>query len=112
MHAVTRWPPTAAAFRWLHPDLGFPLVQMMSGVLSESTRQGPALDRAAAAQAAWARAHLAHHPAVDLVVLGHTHRAALEEVAPRRWYLNPGPWMQERRYAVLTDDGPVLEVFD
>lgn len=111
MHAVTRWGPTAALFRWVHPDVGFPLVHALSGLLAESTRDGPALDRAAAAQAAWARRHVAAHPDLDLVLLSHTHRAALERVADRRWYLNPGPWMEERRYAVITPDGPALCVF-
>jgi UDP-2,3-diacylglucosamine hydrolase len=111
MHAVTRWGPTAAAFRWVHPDIGLRLVHAMSGLLAESTRDGPALDRAAAAQAAWARSHLAAHPDLDLLLLGHTHRAALEAVSDRRWYLNPGPWMGERRYALITADGPALLVF-
>lgn len=112
MHAVTRWPLTAAAFRLLHPDLGIRLVHAMSGLLAESTRDGPALDRAAAAQAGWARDYLARHDSVDLVVLGHTHRAACQAVPPRRWYLNPGPWMGERRYALIGADGPALRVFD
>ncbi|HET7040004.1 MAG TPA: UDP-2,3-diacylglucosamine diphosphatase [Gemmatimonadales bacterium] len=112
MHAVTRWPLTAAAFRLLHPDLGIRLVHAMSGLLAESTRDGPALDRAAAAQAGWAREYLARNSAVDLVVLAHTHRAACEAAGDRRWYLNPGPWMGERRYAVVDAQGPALRAFD
>ena len=112
MHALTRWRLTVAAFRWIHPDVGLRLVHGMSGLLAESTRDGPALDRAAAAQSGWARSYLAAHPEIDVVLLGHTHRAALEAVAARRWYLNPGPWMGERRYALITAEGPVLRVFD
>jgi UDP-2,3-diacylglucosamine hydrolase len=111
MHRVTRWRLTSAVFRWVHPDLGMGLVHRMSGRLAESTREGPALDRAAAAQAGWARRYLGDHADVDLVLLSHTHRAALECVAPGRWYLNPGPWMDERRYAVVTREGPALAVF-
>jgi UDP-2,3-diacylglucosamine hydrolase len=111
MHAVTRWRPTAAVFRWVHPDVGLRLVDAMSGLLAESTRDAPALDRAAAAQAEWARGYLARHASVDLVLLSHTHRAALEAVAPARWYLNPGPWMHERRYALVSPDGPSLRTF-
>jgi UDP-2,3-diacylglucosamine hydrolase len=111
MHTLTRWRLTSALFRLVHPDVGLRLVQAMSGRLAESTRAGPALERAARAQEAWARDYLERHPAVDLVLLSHTHRAALQTVAPGRWYLNPGAWMQERRYAVLTPDGPCLAVF-
>ncbi|MDH3495787.1 MAG: UDP-2,3-diacylglucosamine diphosphatase [Gemmatimonadota bacterium] len=111
MHRVTRWPATAALFRWLHPDLGVRLVDAMSGTLAESTRDETVLARAAAAQAAWARAYLADHPEVELLVLGHTHRPALEEVAPGRWYLNPGAFLERGRYALITADGPALRSF-
>jgi UDP-2,3-diacylglucosamine hydrolase len=111
MHRVTRWPLTAAAFRWVHPDVGMRLVQRMSGRLAQQTRDGAVLERAAAAQAAWARAFLERERSVDLLVLGHTHRAALEPVAERRWYLNPGAWCEGQRYARVTDAGPELRVF-
>jgi len=111
MRRVTRWPVTAAAFRWLHPDLGLRLVLRMSGMLAQQTRDGEVLERAAAAQAAWARAFLAREAAVDLLVLGHTHRATLERVAERRWYVNPGAWCEGQCYALVTDAGPELCVF-
>jgi UDP-2,3-diacylglucosamine hydrolase len=112
MHTVTRWPVTAAAFRWVHPDLGLRLVDALSGRLARRTRRGAVLERAAAAQAAWARAFLTHEPQVDLLVMGHTHRAVLEAVAPRRWYLNPGAWCDGQCYAVLTGSGPLLRTFE
>jgi UDP-2,3-diacylglucosamine pyrophosphatase LpxH len=31
--------------------------------------------------------------------MGHTHRPALAELAPGRWYLNPGAWMDGLCYA-------------
>jgi UDP-2,3-diacylglucosamine hydrolase len=111
MHRVTRWPATVAAFRWLHPDVGLRLAEGLSGRLARKTRDGPVLERAAAAQARWARDLLAKDPAVDLVVLGHTHRPALEAVAPRRWYLNPGAWCDGQCYAVVTPDGPELRTY-
>jgi len=111
MHAVTRWRVTAAAFRWLHPDLGLGMVDAMSGTLGQRTRDGAVLDRAAAAQAAWARDRLARAPDVDLLVMGHTHRPALEAVGPRRWYLNPGAWCEGQAYALVTSEGPVLRTF-
>lgn len=111
LHAVTRWPVTGAAFRWLHPDLGMWLVQTMSGRLAQQTREGAVLEAAAAAQDAWARRFLAREVDVDLLVLGHTHRPALVTVAERRWYLNPGAWCDGRRYALVTATGPDLRAF-
>ena len=60
------------------------------------------MDAAAARQRVWAEEQLAEHPATDLLVLGHTHRAALVEVAPGRHYLNPGAWFDGFRYAVAS----------
>jgi len=111
MHRVTRWPLTAAAFRWLHPDLGLGLVERLSGRLGQRTRDGEILARAADTQRTWARGFLASEPTVDLLVLGHTHRPALEEVVPGRWYLNPGAWCDGRCYAVVGPEGPALRVF-
>ncbi len=70
------------------------------------------MQRASAeAQEAWARGFLDRHADVQLLVLAHTHRAALVEVSEGRWYLNPGAWMIERRYAVLENGRPSLEQF-
>jgi UDP-2,3-diacylglucosamine hydrolase len=111
MHTVTRWPATVAAFRWLHPDLGLRLVDALSGGLARQTRQGAILERAAAAQAAWARRFMEREAEVDVLVMGHTHRAALEPVATGRWYLNPGAWCEGKGYALLTEAGPMLCTF-
>jgi UDP-2,3-diacylglucosamine hydrolase len=111
MHQVTRWPATVAAFRWLHPDIGLRLAAQMSGRLARQTRDGAVVERAAAAQARWARDRLTRDSTLDLLVLGHTHRPALEAVAPRRWYLNPGAWCEGQRYALLLPDGPQLRTF-
>ncbi len=111
MHRVTRWPVTAALFRWLHPDLGFRLVDLMSRTLADQTRDPAALDRAAASQEDFARAYLEAHADVDLVVLGHTHRPALVQVGSGRWYVNPGAWMEGGSYALITSAGPTLETF-
>jgi UDP-2,3-diacylglucosamine hydrolase len=111
MHRVTRWRATAAAFRWLHPDLGLRMIDALSGGLAQQTREGAVLARAAEAQAAWAQAFLEREPDVDLLVMGHTHRATLRPVAERRWYLNPGAWCEGRCYAVLTTEGPELRTY-
>jgi UDP-2,3-diacylglucosamine hydrolase len=108
MHRVTRWPVTAWAFRWIHPDLGIRLVDAMSGRLADRTRDSRALDEASAAQARFAEKLLSDHAELDPVILGHTHRAALVRVGGERWYLNPGAWMAGGCYALVTGDGPRL----
>jgi UDP-2,3-diacylglucosamine hydrolase len=102
IHRVTRHPITVGTFRALHPDLGFALAARLSGGLAEANRSEAAIAAAAAAQERWARRYLDAHPAVQLVVMGHTHRRALVEHAPGRFYLNAGQWMGDRHYAVVT----------
>jgi UDP-2,3-diacylglucosamine hydrolase len=111
LHAVTRHPLTAAAFRWIHPDVGYGLVERLSGVLGEQSRTAAVVEQAAAAQRAWATALLARRADLDLVILGHTHRAALVAAGERRWYLNPGAWMDGFRYAVIGANGPELRSY-
>lgn len=111
LHAVTRHPLTASLFRWIHPDLGHRLVERFARALGERTRDRDVLDRAAAAQDAWARGLLAQRADLDLVVLGHTHRPVLASVGERRWYLNAGAWMDGFRYAVITGRGPELRTY-
>jgi UDP-2,3-diacylglucosamine hydrolase len=110
-HAVTRFPLTAALFRWVHPDLAYGLVERSSGLLGSSTRDPRVIERAAAAQAAWARERMAARADLDLVVLGHTHRPLLAEIGPGRWYLNPGAWMDGCCYAVIGAAGPELRTY-
>ncbi len=111
MHRVTRHPLTAATFRLLHPDVGFWLADKLSGILADQTRTPAALAQAASAQEAFAKGLLARRPDLDLVILGHTHLALVRSVAPRRWYVNPGAWMDGGCYAMLTPEGPRLERF-
>ncbi len=112
LHGITGHPWTARVFRWLHPDLGFGLVQRMSQLLAARRgRQRPAAARAAQALADHARKLLAERPDLDLVVLGHTHSPALESVEGQRWYLNPGAWMDGFRYALVSRAGPELRTF-
>jgi UDP-2,3-diacylglucosamine hydrolase len=98
-------------FRYLHPELGLPLVHRLSARLGEHGLQGPSVDAAAAQQRAWAEQQLAEHSDIDLLVLGHTHRAALVEVGPGRLYLNPGAWFDGYRYAVVSHDRAELRQF-
>ncbi len=109
-HYLTRLPIAARAFGWIHPDIGYWLADRLSGVLAES-RDGPALDQAAAGQERFALGLLERRMDLDLILLGHSHRPALRQVAARRWYLNPGPWIDGCCYAVITPNGPELRRF-
>jgi len=102
LQRVLRSPVAIAAFRALHPSVGFALADVLSETLGESNRSGAAAQQAARAQERWARTLLDRRPELALVVLGHTHVPALIEHAPGRWYLNVGQWMGDRTYAVVS----------
>lgn len=63
----------------------------------ESTGPKPAAPRLER----WAREALAGDPTVDLVLAGHSHRPALVEVTPGRWYVNSGDWISHHSYVEL-----------
>lgn len=112
LHALTRRRLTHRLFGLLHPDLGIGLVRRMSPRLAAKRDDQALRERVAARQQAYATAFLERRPDVDLLVLAHTHRAALVEVAARRWYLNPGSWMDGYCYAAVTPEGPRLMRFE
>ena len=101
IHRITRSRLTIGGFSMLHPDLGFKLADRLSGGLAEANKSPASMDAAAAAQERYARALLHERPEVQLVLLAHTHRQRLIEVAPGRFYLNAGQWMVDRHYAVV-----------
>jgi UDP-2,3-diacylglucosamine hydrolase len=103
VHWTVSHPATRLAYRAVHPDLGLPLVDRLAPILGDRHAGEEQLARAAASQRAWAADLLARATDVDLLVMGHTHRPALEELAPGRHYLNPGAWFDEGRYAVVTE---------
>ena len=112
MHRVTRHPLTIRLFRSLHPDLGFWIADKLSGRLADNTRDRAVLDRAARAQVQYAKDFLARRPDLELVILGHTHRPALEQFPDGRAYLNPGAWLDGYRYAVVTRDRIEMRSFE
>lgn len=108
IHRVTRHPAAAFLFRSVPPDLGFRLVDRMSTRLADSTRDHAILERAAASQASWAAQRLAGDSSIQLLVMGHTHRPALQQLPSGAIYANPGAWMDGYRYAVATEAGVEL----
>ena len=112
LHRVISHPATAAVYRSLHPDRGFRIVERLAPSLGDKGHGETAKAEAAARQARWARQALQDDGAADLLVMGHTHRPALLEVDPGQWYLNPGAWFDEFRYAVVTETGAELRRFE
>lgn len=111
MHRITGHPLTARLFRLIHPDMSFWMVRHLSKHLARRRWDESAIARAAAAQESFATSLLESRPELELVVLGHTHRAALDKVGANRWYLNPGAWIDGYRYAVIGAEGPSLHEF-
>lgn len=110
VHRATRIRPAIAAFRWIHPDLGWRIARLLSGRLADRPRSAPELSATALAQERYARAWLAAHDDTDVLVLAHTHLPALHTWNGRS-YVNPGAWMHGGEYAVLTPAGPELRRF-
>jgi UDP-2,3-diacylglucosamine hydrolase len=111
MHRITGHPLTARLFYLLHPDLSFWMVRGLSRRLIRRRWDESIVVRAAEAQASFARDLLNSRPEIDIVVLGHTHRAALTPHAEGRWYLNPGAWIDGYHYAIIDAEGPSLHEF-
>ncbi len=103
--------PIIAAFRALPPALGFRIADALGHDPAWSRAHPEVLDASAVRQAAWAREALVAEPALGALIMGHTHRVALEAVNPNQFYLNPGPWIDEHRYAVIDHAGAHLARF-
>jgi UDP-2,3-diacylglucosamine hydrolase len=112
MHRVTSHPATVAVFRALHPTVGLWLVERMSRHLADSTRDPSVLDRAQGRQRVWAEARMQREPAIDTLIMSHTHRFANTDLDGGRRYLNPGAWIEGRRYAIVTESSIELKSFD
>lgn len=111
-HWLLRQPVTIAVFRALHPSFGFWIADKLSGTLADSTKDRAVLDRAEAAQAAYALALLERRPELSLVIMAHTHRPRLEQRPDGRAYLNPGAFLDGGRYAVVTKETVELKQFN
>jgi UDP-2,3-diacylglucosamine hydrolase len=111
LHRLINHSFTAAVYRAIHPEIGLRLVDYLSPHLGDHTPDQAALRNAAVRQRAWAARLLESEPGLGLVVMGHTHRAESAELAPGRHYLNPGAWLDEYRYALVTETQCELRQF-
>jgi len=111
LQRLTRHPATVWLFAALHPSLGFGLVDVMNHRLGNTVTDPAALADASQRQRRWAEARLAAEPSLGLIIMGHTHRPAVSEPSPGRWYVNPGAWFDGGRYAVCSKDRVELRRF-
>jgi len=96
---ATRW-----AFGMLPPAVGDQIGRMVSATEGRGPPRGDELERAAALEE-WAVGKLKEEPDLELVILGHTHIPVVREVAPGRWYANPGDWIFHSTYLTLDRSG-------
>ena len=112
---LIRNPLTVGAFRALHPDLGR-RVALLASTTEHKAASGDrdAKQGRAAFIAAWAEETLLADPSLDLVLAGHAHLATRTEVAPGRFYVNSGDWLDTFDYVVLPVDGspPELRIWE
>jgi UDP-2,3-diacylglucosamine hydrolase len=111
LHRAINHPITAAVYRAIHPEIGLRVVDALSPHLGDHTPDPTKLARAAARQSAWAAELLARETELGLVIMSHTHHAAVQEAAPGRQYLNPGARFDGFRYAIATETGAELRRF-
>ncbi|HKK07579.1 MAG TPA: UDP-2,3-diacylglucosamine diphosphatase [Gemmatimonadota bacterium] len=104
LKTVTRSRPARTLFRWLHPDLADGLVRAVSRTPADDAAARAREEGRARMLAGYARSVLEADPGLELVVLGHSHRPELTEVAPGRHYLNPGDWIRHFTYGEVAPD--------
>ena len=100
------------SFQWLDPDLGTALgnrISMTKHRLNSTEPSDGEYSRSRVLQE-WGRQKLKDHQELDLVVLGHTHIPIIEEIGPKRYYVNVGDWVNHRSYLVLQkEEKPMLK---
>lgn len=103
LRAVIRHRWSVRAFRWLHPDWGAALAR----ATSHTSRNVRPQDGGEGLRAI---AHQTLHAdrALDVVIFGHTHVAALERRSGEGVYANPGAWMDEPSFLKFTQDSVAL----
>lgn len=112
VHRLVRSRATTAIFRWLHPDLGIPLVERVAPYLGDGLGNDAANARSAERQRAWAERTLGSDPSVDVLIMAHSHVPVRRILPGNRLYLNPGAWFEGGQYATLDATGATLCTFN
>jgi UDP-2,3-diacylglucosamine hydrolase len=99
LRRVLRNPMAIRAFRLLHPDLASRLAMGSSN----ASRNYQPRDEGRGLRAV-AAAALALDPALELLIYGHSHVAALERMPSGNVYANAGSWLDAPTYLVVTPD--------
>lgn len=103
---IMRSPAAIRLFRALHPDLATRLALGSS----QASRTYSARDGGRGLRAI-AHARLEHEPALDLLVMGHSHVAALERLPSGSVFANAGSWLDAPTYLALDDDRVALRTW-
>jgi UDP-2,3-diacylglucosamine hydrolase len=104
-------PAVIAGFDLLPASFGFRIAKRLGHDPAYAAAHPESVELAATRQAQWAERRLRADASISALVMGHTHREALCEVDPGRWYVNPGAWLVARRYALLSDSAIRLASF-
>lgn len=100
---VIRHPLSVRAFRLLHPDVG----SAMATGSSQASRNYMPGDEGRELRDIGLRA-LKQDPALDLMILGHSHASALEQASTGGVYANAGSWLERPRVLVVEDESVSL----
>lgn len=107
LRAVIRHPVAKRLFRWLPPDAASGLAY---GSSHASRNYQPADEGAGLERVAFRT--LDDTRGLELVVYGHSHKAALVRAPGGGIYANSGPWMDERTYLVVSPERISLRRWD
>lgn len=100
-----------ATFAALPPAIGFRVARRLGHDPAWAAAHPDLIELAVTRQREWAGDRMRRDPTIGVLVMGHTHRAARAEIETTRWYLNPGPWLDEHRYATIDDSRVELATF-
>jgi UDP-2,3-diacylglucosamine hydrolase len=106
LRPMLRAPIVRYAYGLLPVAVGDRIAGRVSRTEDRWEQWGERQERRSSALEEWATERLRVDRELDLVLLGHTHRPLLREVAPGRWYVNSGDWVFHRSYVMLEPGKP------